>query len=77
MLLEGTMTARKPTKPSPGRKLACRRDSGLPTNRWEVIGYAMSDTGPLIRLCVLVVVVGTVLVVGAMLAGPHILRFWM
>jgi hypothetical protein len=73
------MTAHRPAKPSRSKTLVKKekRDSGSPTNKWDVICYAIEDNGRLIRLCVLAFVVGAVLVVGAMLTAPHLLQFWM
>jgi len=67
---EGTMTARRPAKPSPARALTRKQDPEPPTNRWDVIRYAIDDNGRTIRLCLIILVAGVVL------AALLILRFW-
>jgi hypothetical protein len=73
------MTAHRPAKLSRSKTLVKKekKDSGSPTNKWDVIYYAIEDTGRLIRLCVLAFMLGIVLVVGAMLTAPDFLLFWM
>jgi hypothetical protein len=65
------MTAHRPANPSPARSLARRQDSGSPTNRWDVIRYAIDSNARTLRLCAIIVVVGVVL------AALIVLRFWM
>jgi hypothetical protein len=67
------MTARRPAKPSPATALARKQNLDPPTNRWDVIRYAIEDNARTVRLCVIVVVVGAVLLLAATLG----LQFWL
>jgi len=74
---EGTMTARKPMRHSPGRALTKKQDSDLPSNPWAMIGFAIDDTGRTVRACVLGVVLIIAVVVSAVLAPLLYARFRM
>lgn len=55
------------------RAVARKPDPQPPTNRWDVIRYAIDDNGRTIRLCLIVAVVGAVLLVAVVLG----VRFWL
>ena len=62
------MTARSYRR---GSAVAKKPDPQLPTNRWDVIRYAIDDNGRTIRLCVIVLVIGAVLLLAVRL-GLHV-----
>jgi hypothetical protein len=68
---EVTMTARRPAKPSPATALARKQTLDPPTNRWDVIRYAIDDNARTMRLCLII------LVAGAVYAALLILRLWL
>ncbi len=65
------MTAHRPTKPPSARPVARKPPSSPPTNRWDVVRYAIDSNARTIRLCAIILVAGVVL------AALLLLRFWM
>lgn len=61
------MTARSSRQ---GRALARKPEPEPPTNRWDVIRFAIDSTPRTIRLCAIILVAGVVL------AALIFLRFW-
>jgi hypothetical protein len=74
---EGTMSAHKPMRHSPGGALTRKQDPDLPSNPWAMISYAIDDTRRTVRICVIGVVVIIAVVVGAVLAPLLYARFRM
>jgi len=56
-----------------GRAVVRKLGPQPPTNRWDVIRYAIDDNRRTARLCVIVAVVGAVLLVAVVLG----VRFWL
>jgi hypothetical protein len=68
------MTARKPAKPSPHKKVAKKQDPEQPEDGWPaVVRYALEDWPRTVRFCAIVLVVGLL----ALLAMRLGLRLWL